>query len=261
MDQRRILLLMTVPAFDTREGGVKVVFDVPEDVADDVVRQIAAAGFIVGRYYSSETEHRIGGSEPGWTRLGAERPMVEFTEAEQHRVVAAFDVVLQESAIRCRRIGTDVWTAGGRDTGLAGDREPAVLRPLPTAKTHDCRTLMLLIECDGGSQWLADVGFGAHRRYPLAFVPDVDQTDPGGTFKLTPAAHNDLVVSKDGEPQYRLDRHPRELSRYSRRVPRALRNRDRRGPPDPSQLGIEPAPRAFSKAACEVLWIGVACPS
>lgn len=119
MDQRRILLLMTVPAFDPREGGVKVVFDVPEDVADDVVRQITAAGFAVGRYYSSETEHRIGGSETGWIRLGAERPMVEFTEAEQHRIVVAFDAVLQESAIPCRRMGTDAWTAGGRNIGLA----------------------------------------------------------------------------------------------------------------------------------------------
>jgi len=128
---------MTVPAFDPREGGVKVVFDVPEDVVDDVVRQIAAAGFAVGRYYSRETEHRIGGSEAGWIRLGAERPMVEFTEAEQHRIVVAFDAVLQESAIPCRRMGTDAWTAGGRDTGLAGDREPR--RPAPITDSQSAR--------------------------------------------------------------------------------------------------------------------------
>jgi hypothetical protein len=35
---------MTVPAFDPREGGVKVVFDVLEDVVDDAVREITAAG-------------------------------------------------------------------------------------------------------------------------------------------------------------------------------------------------------------------------
>ena len=123
-----ILLLVTVPAFDSREGGVKVVFDVPEDVVDDVVREISAAGFAVGRYYSAEVEHRIGGSAPGWIRLGAERPMLEFTEAEQGRVVAAFDAVLQESAITCRRMGTDVWTAGGAG-GSAGDPEPRRLHP------------------------------------------------------------------------------------------------------------------------------------
>lgn len=80
-----ILLLVIVPAFDPREGGVKVVFDVPEDVVDDAVREITAAGFAVGRYYSGEAEHRVGGSAPGWIRLGAERPMLEFTDAEQMR--------------------------------------------------------------------------------------------------------------------------------------------------------------------------------
>lgn len=128
---------MTVPAFDPREGGVKVVFDVPEDGVDDVVREIAAAGFAVGRYYSSEIEHRIGGSEPGWIRLGAERPMVEFTEAEQHRIVATFDAVLQASAMPCRRMGIDAWTAGGRNTGWAGDREPR--RPAPNTDSQSAR--------------------------------------------------------------------------------------------------------------------------
>jgi hypothetical protein len=121
---------MTMPVFDPREGGVKIVFDVPEDVVDDVVRDIAAAGFGVGRYYSRvTTEHRTGGTDPGWVRLGAERPMFEFTEAEQHRIVAAFDAALQASAIPCRRMGTDAWTAGGGDGGSARDREPR--RPAP----------------------------------------------------------------------------------------------------------------------------------
>jgi hypothetical protein len=126
-----------VPAFDPREGGVKVVFDVPVDVVDDVVRAITAAGFSVGRYYSRDTERRVGGSEPGWVRLGAERPMLEFTEAEQDRIVAAFDAALQESAITCRRMGTDAWTAGG-DGGSAGDREPR--RPAPATDSHSVRT-------------------------------------------------------------------------------------------------------------------------
>jgi hypothetical protein len=98
---------------------------------------VEAEGFTVGRYYSTETEHRIGGSEPGWIRLGAERPMVEFTEAEQHRIVVAFDAVLQESAIACRRMGTDARTAGGRGTGLAGDREPR--RPAPITDSQSAR--------------------------------------------------------------------------------------------------------------------------
>jgi hypothetical protein len=131
-----ILLLMTVPAFDPPEGGVKVVFDVPEDVVDDAVREITAAGFAVGRYYSGDAEHRVGGSEPGWIRLGAERPMLEFTDAEQDRIVAAFDTALQESAITSRRMGADAWTAGG-DGGSAGDREPR--RPAPVTDSNSAR--------------------------------------------------------------------------------------------------------------------------
>jgi hypothetical protein len=110
---------MAVPQFDPREGGVKIVFDVPEDLVDDAVRDIAAAGFAVGRYYTRETDHRSGGSEPGWTRLGAERPMHEFTDAEQTRIVAAFDAALQAAPIPCRRMGTDAWTAGDGDGGSA----------------------------------------------------------------------------------------------------------------------------------------------
>jgi hypothetical protein len=49
--------------FVPREGGVKVVFDVQEDVV-------------------AEREHLPGGAATGWVRLGAE-PMHEFTEAEQ----------------------------------------------------------------------------------------------------------------------------------------------------------------------------------
>ena len=119
---RGILLLMTVSAFDPREGGVKVVFDVPDAGVDDVIREIAAADFAVSRYYRRDDEHRVGGSEPGWIRLGAERRMLEFTDAEQRRIVTAFDAALQASAITCRVVGTDAWTAGGGDGRLAGDR-------------------------------------------------------------------------------------------------------------------------------------------
>jgi hypothetical protein len=127
---------MAVSESEPSDGGVKVVFDVLEDVVDDVVREITAADFVVRRYYSRETDHRVGGPEPGWVRLGAEQPVREFTEAEEHRIVAAFDAALQESAITCRRMGTDVWTAGGRDGASAGDRDP---RPAPITDSQGAR--------------------------------------------------------------------------------------------------------------------------
>jgi hypothetical protein len=66
--------------FVPREGGVKVVFDVQEDVVADAV--LSAAGFSVDRYLRPERAHLPGGAATGWVRLGAE-PMHEFTEAEQ----------------------------------------------------------------------------------------------------------------------------------------------------------------------------------
>jgi hypothetical protein len=98
--------------FEPREGGVKIVFDVPEDVVADAVRTISAAAFAVDRYYRPERDHLPGGAAAGWVRLGAERPMHDFSEAEQQLIVAAFDAVFDESPFTCRRMGTDVWTAG-----------------------------------------------------------------------------------------------------------------------------------------------------
>lgn len=114
---------MTGQAFEPREGGVKVVFDVPEDAVADAVRKISAAGFSVDRYYSAEREHRPGAAAVGWVRLGAELPMREFTETEQQRIVAAFDSTYEESPFPCRRMGTDAWTAGGGGERFSRDRQ------------------------------------------------------------------------------------------------------------------------------------------
>ncbi|MFE7439229.1 arylamine N-acetyltransferase [Streptomyces chartreusis] len=80
---------------------------------------------------------------------------------------------------------------------------------------------------DGGA-WLADVGFGAHSHYPLAFEARGEQVDPAGVFRVVEAGPDaagvrggydsaeaaDLDVVMDGRPQYRLDRRPRALGDY-----------------------------------------------
>jgi N-hydroxyarylamine O-acetyltransferase len=71
--------------------------------------------------------------------------------------------------------------------------------------------LALRVEAADGSPWLADVGFGKHSHHPLALAETGDQQDPGGTFRLVPAADGDLDVLRDGTPQYRLEQRPREL--------------------------------------------------
>ncbi|MER5938749.1 arylamine N-acetyltransferase [Streptomyces sp. NPDC001928] len=80
---------------------------------------------------------------------------------------------------------------------------------------------------DGGA-WLADVGFGAHSHYPLAFEARGEQVDPAGVFRIVEAGPDaagvrggydsaeaaDLDVVMDGRPQYRLERRPRALGDF-----------------------------------------------
>ncbi|MET7847677.1 arylamine N-acetyltransferase [Streptomyces avermitilis] len=85
--------------------------------------------------------------------------------------------------------------------------------------------LALRVRTVDGGDWLADVGFGAHSHYPLAFGERGEQVDPGGTFRVIEAgvdaagvrrsggsaASGDLDVLRDGKPQYRLEMRPRVL--------------------------------------------------
>ncbi|MFE5815488.1 arylamine N-acetyltransferase [Streptomyces sp. NPDC056479] len=80
---------------------------------------------------------------------------------------------------------------------------------------------------DGGA-WLADVGFGAHSHYPLAFEARGEQLDPAGVFRVVEAGPDaagvrgghdleeatDLDVVMDGRALYRLDRRPRALGDF-----------------------------------------------
>lgn len=72
---------------------------------------------------------------------------------------------------------------------------------------------------DRTGPWLADVGFGDHARHPLALDVRADQEDPGGVFRIAPVAtgggeFGDLDVLRDGRPQFRLERRPRELADF-----------------------------------------------
>ncbi|MEV6961501.1 arylamine N-acetyltransferase [Streptomyces sp. NPDC051207] len=87
--------------------------------------------------------------------------------------------------------------------------------------------LALRVRTADGGDWLADVGFGAHSHYPLAFGDRGEQPDPGGTFRIVEAgpdaagvrgghgvAAADLDVSRDGSPEYRLEARPRVLGDF-----------------------------------------------
>ncbi|MFD3497537.1 arylamine N-acetyltransferase [Streptomyces sp. NPDC058678] len=76
-----------------------------------------------------------------------------------------------------------------------------------------------------GSDWLADVGFGAHSHLPLAFGARGEQEDPAGTFRIVEAGPDeaagvravgaaDLDVFMDGRAEYRLEVRPRGLGDF-----------------------------------------------
>src|SRR5215831_813945 len=60
-------------------------------------------------------------------------------------------------------------------------------------------------------EWLVDVGFGSHSHYPLRTDERADQLDPGGTFRVEVDPDGDLVVYRNGEPQYRAWSRPQAL--------------------------------------------------
>ncbi|WP_328938553.1 arylamine N-acetyltransferase [Streptomyces tauricus] len=86
--------------------------------------------------------------------------------------------------------------------------------------------LALRVRTVDGGDWLADVGFGAHSHYPLAFGERGEQTDPAGAFRVIVAGADpagvrgsagefgDLEVVRDGKSQYRLETRPRVLGDF-----------------------------------------------
>ncbi|MFG2834500.1 arylamine N-acetyltransferase [Streptomyces zaomyceticus] len=75
--------------------------------------------------------------------------------------------------------------------------------------------MALLVETVDGERLLADVGFGDHSHFPLRFEDRGDQQDPGGVFRIVEGAEGDLDLLRDGKPQYRVERRPRELADFT----------------------------------------------
>jgi len=66
-----------------------------------------------------------------------------------------------------------------------------------------------------GTDWLADVGFGEHSRFPLRADERGEQDDPNGRFRVVPDEGGDVDVLRDDAPQYRLEPHPRDLPEFT----------------------------------------------
>lgn len=170
---------------------------------------------------------RIGAERPEGATAGALRELhrlhlthVPFENLSLH---LGEDVVLEERALYDKIVGArrggfcyelngafaGLLRALGYGVGMLSARVFADGRPgIPF--DH----MALRVEAGDGSAWLADVGFGKHSHHPLALGVEGDQQDPGGVFRLVPAGEGDLDVLLGGEPQYRLELRPRELSAF-----------------------------------------------
>ena len=74
--------------------------------------------------------------------------------------------------------------------------------------------LALRVDTTATEAWLVDVGFGSFSHHPLRLDNRAEQPDPAGSFRITPTADGDLEVSRDGQPQYRVEPRPRLLSDF-----------------------------------------------
>jgi N-hydroxyarylamine O-acetyltransferase len=73
----------------------------------------------------------------------------------------------------------------------------------------------LVLWVHAGEPWLVDVGFGAHSRDPLRVQASGEQLDADGVFVVSATGDGDLDVSKDGQPQYRVETRPRALADFA----------------------------------------------
>jgi N-hydroxyarylamine O-acetyltransferase len=108
----------------------------------------------------------------------------------------AFAALLEALGFGVERVAARVYGGGG--PGPPFDHMALVVRP-----------------DDGTGPWLADVGFGSHSTFPLLLEDRCGQQDPAGQFQITAAPEGDLDVLKAGEPQYRLERRPRDLRDFA----------------------------------------------
>jgi N-hydroxyarylamine O-acetyltransferase len=75
----------------------------------------------------------------------------------------------------------------------------------------------MTLRVDLAEPWLVDVGFGRFAVQPLQLSFRGEQPDPAGTFRVadSPSGHGDFDVFHDGEPAYRVDPRPYELSDFA----------------------------------------------
>ncbi|MHA5049458.1 arylamine N-acetyltransferase family protein [Streptomyces sp. SD15] len=185
---------------------------------------------------------RIGAPHPAWPTSGVLRELhlrhLETVPFENLSIHLGEEIVLEEKRLLDKVVGARrggfcyelngafgaLLGALGFDVTLLAARVYGEEGRLGIPYDH----LALRVRTVDGGDWLADVGFGAHSHYPLAFGERSEQADPGGTFRVLEAGPDaagvrgvggrreaeDLDVIRDGRPQYRLEVRPRVLGDF-----------------------------------------------
>jgi N-hydroxyarylamine O-acetyltransferase len=186
--------------------------------------------------------HRMGAEHPAWPTLDVLRDLhlrhLQTVPFENLSVHLGQEIVLEEKRLLDKLVGARrggfcyelnglfgaLLAALGFDVSLLAARVYGPEGLLGIPYDH----LVLRVRTVDGGEWLADVGFGAHSHYPLAFEARGEQEDPGGTFRIVEAGPDaagvrgghggvraaDLDVFVDGRAQYRVEVRPRVLGDF-----------------------------------------------
>ncbi|GAB2843726.1 arylamine N-acetyltransferase [Streptomyces deserti] len=185
---------------------------------------------------------RLGAEHPAWPTVDVLRELhlrhlqrVPFENLSIHlgEEIALDEKRLLDKVVGARRGGfcyelngafAALLTALGYDVTLLAARVYGDEGRLGIPYDH----LALRVRTVDGGDWLADVGFGAHSHFPLAFGERGEQADPGGTFRIVEAGPDaagvrgghdtveaaDLDVIRNGRSEYRLETRPRVLGDF-----------------------------------------------
>ncbi|MFI6008868.1 arylamine N-acetyltransferase [Streptomyces sp. NPDC051243] len=185
---------------------------------------------------------RLGVEHPAWPTVDVLRELhlrhLQTVPFENLSIHLGEEIVLEEKRLLDKVVGAGrggfcyelngifgaLLTALGFDVTLLAARVHGQEGRLGIPYDH----MALKVRTVDGGAWLADVGFGAHSHYPLAFEARGEQLDPAGVFRIVEAGPDaagvrgghdaaeaaDLEVVMAGRPEYRLERRPRVLGDF-----------------------------------------------
>ncbi|MFE5889328.1 arylamine N-acetyltransferase family protein [Streptomyces sp. NPDC002285] len=186
--------------------------------------------------------HRLGVEHPAWPTVDVLRELhlrhLQTVPFENLSIHLGEEIVLEEKRLLDKVVGARrggfcyelngafgaLLAALGFDVTLLAGRVHVKEEEVGVPYDH----MALKVRTVDGGAWLADVGFGAHSHYPLAFEARGEQVDPAGVFRIVEAGPDaagvrggadaeeaaDLEVVMDGRAEYRLEQRPRALGDF-----------------------------------------------